>query len=267
MEDFDNDTYIDILVTDGAGTGDHAIYKNNGNKTFTKMPAPFPTGGLTIQSAANGDLNNDGFMDIIAGFANGFNGSSSNPDILYLNNGNSNNWTEILLEGVESNINGIGARVELHYDTDKMQIREVRSGESYGTMNSLMTHFGLGTNTSIDKIVVKWPSGIVDEVINPAVNTVHSLLEGSTLSTPDFVNNSFNIYPNPTGNDVTISGNIVSEISSIKVFDLTGKNVISNTNSLEDTTVKIDMSSLRSGLYFIHITANNQEYVRKVMKE
>ena len=53
-----------------------------------------------------------------------------------------------------------------------------------------MTHFGLGTNTEISKITVKWPSGIVDEVINPNINSSILIIEQSTFNTPEMVSTS-----------------------------------------------------------------------------
>ena len=169
------------------------------------MKVPFPT-STRIQTAAVGDLDNDGFLDVIAAFGNGYNGpSSSISDKLFINSGNANNWSEITLQGSPSNINGIGARIEIYGAWGK-QIREVRSGESYGIMNSMMTHFGLGTNSSITKIVVKWPSGTVDELFNPNINESITIVEGITLSTNETSESKFKVYPNPTRGNITIEG-------------------------------------------------------------
>ena len=71
---------------------------------------------------------------------------------------NGNNWIKINLEGVESNRNGIGARVEVYTTIDEAevrQIREIRSGDGFRYMSSLNAHFGIGTTEAIDKVVVK----------------------------------------------------------------------------------------------------------------
>ncbi|MBV1923509.1 MAG: VCBS repeat-containing protein [Flavobacteriaceae bacterium] len=126
MEDFDNDGFVDIFLTGRSGV--HHLLLNNGNSTFTAATTAFPVGTVGIQSAAVGDLNNDGFIDIMAGHATGFNSpSSSNSDQLFINNTNANNWSEIIIRGVDSNINGIGARIEL-LGAWGLQIREVRAG-------------------------------------------------------------------------------------------------------------------------------------------
>ncbi|WP_250432438.1 FG-GAP-like repeat-containing protein [Hanstruepera flava] len=263
MEDFDNDTFIDLFIT--ARSGSHHMFKNNGNKTFTEMPSPFtlPTGPSRIQSAAVGDLNNDGFIDVVAGFANGYNGPSNYPDVLYFNDGNANNWSEIRLRGNTSNINGIGARIELYGAWGK-QIREVRSGESYGTMNSLLTHFGLGTATSITKIKVLWPSGEEDEILNPAINTSIEIIEGSTLGVDAFTHTTLSVYPNPTSDYVTVDTPDTNTTISYTVYDINGKVVIAQQDL--NTSKQIDLKSITAGIYFIHLKIADNIQIQKIIK-
>ena len=171
FKDFNNDGYIDLMVS---GTDSHFLFYNNGDGTFQNAINPFNSD--QIQSFSVGDMNHDGFLDIYAGYASGLNSPSTTKDRIWLNDGNSNNYLNIQCEGTISNINGIGARVELH-GTWGIQIRDVRSGEGYGLVNSFTQHFGIGVNTQVDKVVVKWPSGIVDEILNPAINQFLHILE------------------------------------------------------------------------------------------
>ncbi len=267
IEDFDNDTYVDIFITTRSGI--HKLYKNDGDKTFTELanPFPLPFGASRIQSAAVGDLNNDGFVDVMAGFASGYNGpSSSRPDRLYFNSGNAtNNWSEILLEGTTSNINGIGARIEIYGAWGK-QIREVRSGESYGIMNSLKTHFGLGTATAITKIVVKWPSGNVDEVLNPSINQSLSIIEGSTLSTtnPDTIS-KLRIYPNPTSNVITVEASNKASKVSYNLYDVSGK--LLKANQSLPLNNQMSLQTLAAGVYMLQVTIDGETSMRKIIKQ
>ena len=177
FRDFDNDGFVDLLVTGQ----EHRFLRNNGNSTFTLLANPFDFND--IESCAIGDLNSDGYLDIYAGYANLFNSPSNIDDAIFMNDGGSNNYFGVSLEGTTCNRNGVGARVELH-GAWGMQIREVRSGESYGIMNSLQQHFGIGTANAISRLVVRWPSGTVDELLNPAVNQSIVLVEGSTIAEP-----------------------------------------------------------------------------------
>ena len=173
--DFDNDGFVDLLFT-SLGIGD-ALLINNGNNTFTKANNPFPDAPARIHSAAVGDLNNDGFLDVYAGFGFSLNQPSNESDRLFINDGNDNHFFKARLKGNTSNINGVGARLELYGSWGK-QIREVRSGESYGIMNSLTAHFGLGSASTIDSLIIRWPSGNIDFLTNPPADTTLLIEEG-----------------------------------------------------------------------------------------
>ena len=143
--DFDNNGFMDIIID-----FPFKIYYNNGDMTFTAVETDVISGAL-------GDLNNDGFLDV----------HSSNR--IWYNEGNENHWIKVNTVGRESNRNGIGARVEL-FGAWGMMTREVRATQSYSPMNSLETHFGIGTYESIDSLKVKWPSGRITVVSSPAID-------------------------------------------------------------------------------------------------
>lgn len=193
FRDFDNDSHIDLLVTAtdlGGAAATYRIYRNNGDKTFTEVPDVLRVGGATpishLHSCALGDLNHDGFVDIFGGRGTGYNGTSgSQRDLLFLNNGNANHYLAVQLTGRTSNPNAIGARLELHGDWG-VQLREVRAGEGYGVQNSLTKVFGLGSSASATKLVVRWPSGIVEEIVDPAVDQFLALREGDSLGDEAF---------------------------------------------------------------------------------
>jgi hypothetical protein len=155
--DFDNDGFVDVMG------GGNKIMFNQGNNVF----APVSYSGLSV--GAVGDFNNDGFLDV------------QNGNTLKINSRNSNNWIKLQLQGVQSNRNGIGARVEI-YGAFGKQIRDVRSGDGFKFMSSLNVHFGIGQATEITKAVIKWPSGTIDTVYNPAINQPLLVVEGETLS-------------------------------------------------------------------------------------
>jgi len=172
MTDFDNDGFVDLMIAGGI----EGLYHNNGNGTFTQVNNAW-TDNDGLHSFGIGDLNHDGFQDFYASYGDGYvSPDNDHDDILFLNNGNENHWYGLQLEGTISNRNAVGARVEIHGDWG-VQIREVRAGESYGISTSFITHFGLGANTSIDLVVVKWPSGLTTVIENPTIDTYHYLIE------------------------------------------------------------------------------------------
>lgn len=174
FRDFNNDGFVDLFVTGNS----HKMFINNGNKTFTEDGNGFVNGTKFIESCAIGDLNHDGFLDVYGGYANIFNGPSNTPDRLWINDGTpGNNYFVVNPVGTVSNVNGIGAWIEI-YGAWGTMVREVRSGEGYGVMNSFSQHFGIGTASTIDSCYVYWPSGIVDRVVTPTHNTFLTIVEG-----------------------------------------------------------------------------------------
>jgi hypothetical protein len=173
--DFDNDGFVDILVT-----GSNArFFRNNGNKTFTKINGLFNNNNM--ESFAVGDANNDGFLDIFAGYANIYTTPTTVDDVLWLNNGGNNHFVGFHLQGTISNVDAIGTKVEIFGNWGK-QVREVRSGESYGTVNSFKLHFGIGTNTSVDSVKIYWPSGITQTLYNVPANHYLMVIENNCVS-------------------------------------------------------------------------------------
>ncbi|MEM6805199.1 MAG: CRTAC1 family protein, partial [Bacteroidota bacterium] len=173
MRDLDNDGFVDLLFSGNQ----HHLFLNQGDKTFEHQENPFTAD--QIESLAVGDLNYDGFLDVYAGYAYFFTDPSQKPDKLFFNDANDNHFLAVSLEGDSSNRSGIGARLYL-YGAWGVQTREVRSGEGYGIMNSLSQHFGLGTATEVDSLVVFWPSGVKDKLISPISDRYLRLRENST---------------------------------------------------------------------------------------
>ena len=235
--DFDNDGHIDILSNGN-------ILFNNGDGTFTVNSSGMPPSG------AVGDLNNDGFLDV-------FNGS------LYYNDTNSNNWLKIVTIGTQSNINGIGARIEINSPTIGTQIRDVRSAEGFRYMSSLNTHFGLGTDTSIVSVTVYWPSGVVDVIANPAINGTLTITEGETLSLQQSNVEDLILYPNPTKDLLNLNSTFGFENAIYSVFDINGRRVM---NSRFNTNT-IDVSRLSAGNYILRIMDKGVIKSQKFIKQ
>lgn len=179
MRDFDNDGFVDIIVS---GNG-HRFYRNNGDKTFTQIDGLF---GNNMHSFAIGDLNHDGFLDVYGSYGTSYTTPSNTPNALWINDGNDNNWIAFDMIGTLSNKSAVGAKVKL-YGAWGVQVREVRAGESYGIVNTLTQHFGIGQANEIDSAVVWFPSGISHTITNPTPNQFVTVIEDQCVMQNVFV--------------------------------------------------------------------------------
>lgn len=243
-QDFDNDGFLDVL-----GSGNNIMF-GDGNFRFTPNPNTYPVSNF---DRPIGDLNNDGFLDIQNG-----------TNVLF-NNGNSNKWLNVNLRGIESNRNGIGARIEIYGSWGK-QIRYVQSGTGFQNMSTITAHFGIGQATTITQVIIKWPSGTIDTLINVNPNQNLLVVEGSTLAINSFNNGVFSIYPNPVKNNINIQikDTISVVLKSALVYDLNGKVVLSTDNLNQP----INVENLASGTYILSISdSENRNYSQKFIKE
>ena len=120
------------------------------------------------------DFDNDGDLDALINLGN------SNKSRLFINkSNNANSWISIRLKGLISNSFGIGAKIKAYSGSDQL-LREV----STSNKSSQNAHFGLGIATNIDRLVVEWPSGIVQELTDVAVNQFLTITEPVSPSIP-----------------------------------------------------------------------------------
>jgi len=236
--DFNNDGYLDIFGNS------NSVFINNGDFTFTLVAVPF-------SGAAVGDFNNDGSLDT---FRNG---------TIFYNTGNANNWITINTQGVQSNLNGIGARIEV-YSALGTQIRDVRSGEGFKYMSSLNTHFGIGLDTQIDQIIIRWPSGIVDVIENPQINASFLAIEGEhILGTNDQTISTVSLFPNPTNDQLNIiyKGALIGSIATI--YDVSGRSI--HSEIIKDNSINV--KNLSAGTYFLNLNVEGKSTTLRFIKK
>ena len=191
--DYDNDGWLDLFVTNGhvypevdqSGSGEHylqpnQIFHNARDGTFREMTTDAGPAFRTLHSgrgAAFGDVNNDGSIDILVNNNNG-------PPTLLINRGTpGNHFLTLELIGVKSNRDAIGTRVWVT-TAGLRQLRDVKNGGSYLSCNDERLHFGLGKATVVDKIEVRWASGLRQEFASVPAGHFYSLREGSSTLEP-----------------------------------------------------------------------------------
>ena len=143
---------------------------------------------------AHGDINNDGYVDLIATNSSGsiWEGTESSimdspgPVFIWLNGGGDNNWIKLTLQGrmaidgTGSNADGIGARVYIRTKVngkELIQVQEVRAGSSYISMDSVDLEFGIGKAEQVDDLVIYWPNGKIQIMRNLEINMLHKIVE------------------------------------------------------------------------------------------
>ena len=186
--DYDLDGWPDIFAANGHVADDvervqsrvtHAqrpqLFRNLGQGRFEEVVAD-PGDALSQPSvgrgAAYGDLDNDGDLDVL------LTANDGPPRLLRNDGGNANTLLRVRTVGVESNRDGIGARVEVSAAGDtRWQI--VKTGSSYASQSELPLTFGLGGVGVVDAIRVVWPSGHVDMVDSLTANQLVTIREGA----------------------------------------------------------------------------------------
>ncbi len=187
--DFDNSGWPGILIVnghvypevDGKGLGTsyrepRVLYYNLRDGTFaniTTEAGPALSEMHSGRGLALGDLFNDGHEEALV------NNMNEKPS-LYYNTKPVGNFISLQLIGVKSNRAAIGAVVTLESGNSKYA-QEVRSGGGFISQSDLRLHFGLGEAASAEKIVIHWPSGLVETLQNLPANRFYVVREGSGI--------------------------------------------------------------------------------------
>ena len=183
--DFDNDGWKDLFIAEGHVMDN--VENTQPGLHYREAPAMLrnikgrfedvsSSSGEAFQTpvvgrgAAVGDLDNDGFEDIV------FTCLDGEARILH-NNGNGNHWILINTIGTVSNRDGMGAQVHIVSESGAEQWDIVSAGGSYLSSRDKRVHFGLGSDTRIKSLEITWPSGIVQKLSGVRADQVLTVTE------------------------------------------------------------------------------------------
>jgi enediyne biosynthesis protein E4 len=190
--DFDNDGWRDLLVINGhildniplfhpevTYEEEKTLYRNIGEARFVDITR---TEGKDFRAKhvgrglAVGDYDNDGWQDFLV--------SNNGEDAqLFRNEGGSspeakgNHWLAVKLIGITSNRDGIGASLKLTAG-DFTSYDQMKGGMSYCSAQDPRIYFGLGKHEKVDTLVVRWPSGYIQEMKDIPADTIVVVTEG-----------------------------------------------------------------------------------------
>jgi hypothetical protein len=188
--DFDNAGQLDILIFHGGLIHlipqEHTLFRGLGEGKFADVSndaGAVLSERTTARGACFADYENNGKEDAFVV------NLGAKGTLLRNVSTNTGHWIEIKLVGVmrqqshfetgseaKSNRDGIGARVEV-YAAGKRQTAERVTGSGYLSQNDERLHFGLGAATTIDKLIVHWPSGTEQTLEKLSVDKVLTVQE------------------------------------------------------------------------------------------
>lgn len=125
------------------------------------------------RGAAFGDLDNDGDIDIVVS------DYSAPAHLLRNDGGNRNHWIALDLRGTRSNRDAIGAKIRLTSGAGKMQYGMVSAAGSYLSSNDRRVFFGLGAESDIREISIRWPGGLAQVIEHPKLDQILRIAEPS----------------------------------------------------------------------------------------
>ncbi|HMD87274.1 MAG TPA: CRTAC1 family protein [Terriglobia bacterium] len=190
--DYDNDGLMDLILS-GGHPDDHIdermrgvtfaepllLFHNDGKGKFTnvsKVSGAMFEKSYAARGLAVGDLNNDGYPDVVVGISGGA------PLILYNNAESRNHWIGLHLTGTTSNPDAVGALLKWSVGGAVHSLFK-RGGGSFMSSHDPREILGMGKETHVDWVEIHWPkpSERVDRFTNLPLDKYSTIVEGKGI--------------------------------------------------------------------------------------
>jgi hypothetical protein len=146
------------------------VYRNLGDLKFEDVSGRWGFDHLGVSfGCALVDLDNDGALDVV--FVN-----QDGPPTVYRNDTATGHSIEIKLAGQAPNRDGIGAEIRLETATGT-QVRQLYTERGVVTSEPPIVHFGLGDDTTIKKLTIRWPLGDTQAFADLPVDCLYTIAE------------------------------------------------------------------------------------------
>jgi hypothetical protein len=172
--DYDNDGWKDLYSANGdvdnltpESRQHDTMFRNLGGKEFSDVSAEMGKDFAHVgyqRGSAFGDLNNDGFQDLVV------TSLMEPPRILINSGGNGNHWLVLELIGRYSNRDAIGAQVKLTTASGRRLYNHVAVSVGFMSSSDKRVHFGLGGERQAVSIEIRWPRGTIQRLANVATD-------------------------------------------------------------------------------------------------
>ncbi|MDF1695615.1 MAG: FG-GAP-like repeat-containing protein [Saprospiraceae bacterium] len=264
--DINNDGWQDLYVS-GMVIGSEAIsselYINDKTGNFYQENNGLVGDTVTSFVNAIGDFDNDGYPDIMVSNSEYYNSQ------LWSSESGINNWLKLKLQGVRSNRDGIGSKIEI-FSGALYQMKQTHCGIAFMGQNSNTEIIGLEQNSIVDSIRITWPTGHIDLIKDIGVNQVLKIIEGQSTNGNITIDSDiavlthtdkteevqFSISPNPVQSIIHLESQDMDLDHVYQIIDASGKILLSG----KAIDRNIDVSSFLPGIYFIQIH-NGKHYL------